>query len=51
MLFHEHIFVKKDVKNRAAPWHHDQAYYPVDGMKVWNIPLSNFNDCVCYFYC
>ena len=27
--------MKKGVKNKAAPWHHDQAYYPINGMQVW----------------
>ncbi len=37
-FFHEHIFIKKKAKNRITPWHHDQAYYPLNGMKV-NIAL------------
>jgi len=38
IFFHEHVFVKKGVRNKAAPWHHDQAYYPINGMQnctIW----------------
>lgn len=33
VFYHEHVFTKDPGTNRATPWHHDQAYYPVDGWK------------------
>ncbi|MGB3384940.1 MAG: hypothetical protein WBA64_09690 [Marinomonas sp.] len=33
-LFHEHVLVKEAQSGIATPWHHDMAYYCVDGPKI-----------------
>ncbi|XP_067021670.1 uncharacterized protein [Acropora muricata] len=33
VFYHENVFTKDPGANCATPWHHDQAYYPVDGWK------------------
>lgn len=34
VFYFEHVFTKDPGTNRATPWHHDQAYFPVDGWKA-----------------
>jgi len=34
MFYHEHVLVKDPGTTIETPWHHDQAYYPIDGFKV-----------------
>ncbi|XP_064454695.1 uncharacterized protein LOC135365979 [Ornithodoros turicata] len=36
-FYHEHVLVKDPGTSRETPWHHDQAYYPIDGFKVCSI--------------
>jgi ectoine hydroxylase-related dioxygenase (phytanoyl-CoA dioxygenase family) len=41
-LYHEHVLVKEPGTREKTPWHHDQPYYPVDGVQIvsfW-IPLD-----------
>lgn len=34
MFYHEHVLTKEAGTFKTTPWHHDQAYYPIDGFKV-----------------
>ncbi|XP_023319717.1 uncharacterized protein LOC111694894 isoform X3 [Eurytemora carolleeae] len=34
VFFHEHVLNKEPGTEKCTPWHHDQAYYPIDG---WNM--------------
>lgn len=36
-LFHEHVFFKDRGSMKETPWHHDQAYYPLNGTKNCSI--------------
>lgn len=36
-FYHEQILVKEPGAEKETPWHHDQAYYPIDGNKVCSI--------------
>ena len=38
-FFHEHVLIKEPGTRETTPWHHDQPYYPVDGMQVASIWL------------
>jgi ectoine hydroxylase-related dioxygenase (phytanoyl-CoA dioxygenase family) len=43
LFFHEHVFYKQGGSTRATPWHHDQPYYPIDGIQnctVW-MPVTS----------
>lgn len=38
IFFYEHMFYKEAASTKETPWHHDQAYYPIDGNQncsVW----------------
>ncbi|XP_077979054.1 putative phytanoyl-CoA dioxygenase [Glandiceps talaboti] len=37
VFYHEHVLTKDPDTSKVTPWHHDQAYYPVDGNKVCSI--------------
>ena len=37
MFYHEHILVKEPSAKIPTPWHHDQAYYPIDGEDICSI--------------
>ncbi|XP_078682522.1 putative phytanoyl-CoA dioxygenase [Branchiostoma floridae x Branchiostoma belcheri] len=37
IFYHEHVLTKDPGTYKTTPWHHDQAYYPVDGDKVCSI--------------
>ena len=34
VFYHEHVLNKEPGTEKETPWHHDQAYYPVDGFKM-----------------
>ncbi|XP_066947737.1 uncharacterized protein [Macrobrachium rosenbergii] len=36
-FYHEHVLNKEPGTNKKTPWHHDQAYYPIDGHKVCSL--------------
>ncbi|XP_013378910.1 uncharacterized protein LOC106150576 [Lingula anatina] len=43
IFYHEHVLTKDPHTLKATPWHHDQAYYPVDGFKncsIW-MPIDS----------
>lgn len=33
ILYHDHVLVKGPHCDKKTPWHHDQSYYPVDGIQ------------------
>merc|ERR1719264_1784736 len=37
VFYHEHVLNKEPGTEKETPWHHDQAYYPVDGFKMVSI--------------
>ena len=37
VFYHEHILVKEPSAKIPTPWHHDQAYYPIDGEDICSI--------------
>jgi len=37
VFYHEHVLNKEPGTEKETPWHHDQAYYPVDGDNVVSI--------------
>ena len=37
MIYHEHVLVKEPSARIPTPWHHDQAYYPIDGDDICSI--------------
>lgn len=37
VFYHEHVLTKEPGTFKVTPWHHDQAYYPVDGFKACSI--------------
>jgi ectoine hydroxylase-related dioxygenase (phytanoyl-CoA dioxygenase family) len=37
VFYHEHVLVKEPSADIPTPWHHDQAYYPIDGEDVCSI--------------
>ncbi|CAG2104916.1 unnamed protein product [Medioppia subpectinata] len=42
VFYHEHVLIKEAAANQLTPWHHDQAYYPINGFKncsIW-MPLD-----------
>lgn len=48
LLFHEHVFSKDGGSSKETPWHHDQAYYPLEGMQncsIWmpTTPVARVN--------
>lgn len=48
-FFHEHVLVKEPGTEERTPWHHDQPYYGVDGIKncsLW-IPLDPVPEDTC----
>ena len=48
-FFHEHVLVKEPGSTEPTPWHHDQPYYGVDGIKncsLW-IPLDPVPEDTC----
>ncbi|KAK7067221.1 hypothetical protein SK128_018000 [Halocaridina rubra] len=36
-FYHEHVLIKEPGTTKRTPWHHDQAYYPIDGDKVCSL--------------
>ncbi|XP_063587630.1 uncharacterized protein LOC134764880 isoform X1 [Penaeus indicus] len=36
-FYHEHVLNKEPGTSKRTPWHHDQAYYPIDGEKVCSL--------------
>lgn len=39
VFYHEHVLVKEAKSSKKTPWHMDQSYYPIDGLKVCSIWL------------
>lgn len=37
VFYHEHVLVKEPSAKIPTPWHHDQAYYPIDGEDMCSI--------------
>ena len=37
VFYHEHVLVKEPSAKIPTPWHHDQAYYPLDGEDICSI--------------
>ena len=37
VFYHEHVLVKEPSARIKTPWHHDQAYYPIDGEDMCSI--------------
>jgi len=37
VFYHEHVLNKEPGTEKETPWHHDQAYYPIDGENVVSI--------------
>ena len=37
IFYHEHLLIKEPGTQKQTPWHHDQPYYPVDGLQVCSI--------------
>jgi len=37
VFYHEHVLNKEPGTEKETPWHHDQAYYPVDGFRLISI--------------
>ncbi|XP_063587650.1 uncharacterized protein LOC134764880 isoform X3 [Penaeus indicus] len=36
-FYHEHVLNKEPGTSKRTPWHHDQAYYPIDGEKPGDV--------------
>ncbi|XP_068210028.1 uncharacterized protein [Palaemon carinicauda] len=36
-FYHEHVLNKEPGTSKKTPWHHDQAYYPIDGHQVCSL--------------
>ncbi|XP_054163204.1 uncharacterized protein LOC128961026 [Oppia nitens] len=48
IFYHEHVLIKEAGTSKLTPWHHDQAYYPINGFKncsIWmpldTVPIEN----------
>jgi ectoine hydroxylase-related dioxygenase (phytanoyl-CoA dioxygenase family) len=37
VFYHEHVLVKEPGALKPTPWHHDQPYYPIDGIHICSI--------------
>ncbi|XP_032222343.1 uncharacterized protein LOC5521102 [Nematostella vectensis] len=51
-FYHEHVFTKDPGSYRPTPWHHDQAYYPLNGQQnisFW-IPITPVYKQACLRY-
>ena len=37
IFYHEHLLIKEPGTQKPTPWHHDQPYYPIEGLQVCSI--------------
>jgi len=52
VYYHDHLLVKEPGTIERTPWHHDQPYYPVDGVQIVSLwlPLDPVSRETCVEY-